>query len=129
MTRFPAFLLFLALLAVPATAQARTITIVKPPAQPPVQTVGVKPAFGHDVPVLVDTAPKPQVTLDTMLITVNPVDEDCCYDPPSGDYDEPSEEPGGSDPPYPSDEPGGSDEPTNPASDDPSDWGGNPLIP
>jgi hypothetical protein len=116
MTRFPAFLLFLALLAVPATAQARTITIVKP-------------AFGHDVPVLVDTAPKPQVTLDTMLITVNPVDEDCCYDPPSGDYDEPSEEPGGSDPPYPSDEPGGSDEPTNPASDDPSDWGGNPLIP
>ena len=103
MTRLPAILLFAALLAVPATAQAKTITIVKPPAQPPVQTVGVKPPLGNNVPVLVDTAPEPQITLDTPLIIV-------AY---------PSDEP--SDPP--------SDEPTNPASDDPSDWSGNPLIP
>jgi hypothetical protein len=78
MTRLPAFLLFAALLAVPVTAQAETITIVKAPAQPPVQTVGVKPSLGHNVPTLVHI---PQFT-----------DEPCEW--PCG-ADEPSDEGGG----------------------------------
>ena len=86
MTRLPAFLLFAALLAVPATARAETITIVKPPAQPPVQTVGVKPSLGHGVPV---------------LITVSPVDEDCCYDPPENWPPEDNEDDSDGNPPTP----------------------------
>jgi hypothetical protein len=82
MTRLSAILLCAALIAVPAAAQAEKITIVKPPAQPPVQTVGVKPPLGHDVPVLVHI---PQYT-----------DVPCEW--PCGG--EPSDAPTGDDPPH-----------------------------
>ena len=83
MTKLSALFVLGALLAAPAAAQAETITIVKPPAQPPVQTVGVKPPLGNGVLVLVHV---PQFT-----------------DPP-GEWpcggDEPSDPPTGDDPPH-----------------------------
>jgi hypothetical protein len=70
-------------------------------------------------PILVDTAPKPRITIDIRLLPPFPSDDgSCCYDPPgsSGGSDEPSDEP--TDEPYdePTDEPGG-------------DSDGNPLTP